>query len=130
MEQFVEDEYLIRRKIFNLLGAKFHIYNVKNDVVGFSYMKAFKLKEDIRIYTGEDQQTEIFRIKARNIIDISATYDVIDSTTDEVLGAWRRRGMKSIVRDEWCLMILPWRPSAHVWRFDRCRRHGQTDGRR
>ncbi len=104
MERFSETEYVIRKKIFSFPGSKFHIYDPQEKLVAFSYMKAFKLKEDIRIFTGEDRQQELFRIKARNIIDISATYDVINSATEETLGAWRRRGIKSVLRDEWRLI--------------------------
>jgi hypothetical protein len=67
-------------------------------------MKAFKLKEDIRLYTGEDKQTEILTIKARNILDISATYDVYDPGTQQKVGALRRKGLKSVLRDEWLFL--------------------------
>jgi len=49
-------------------------------------------------------QTELLRISARNIIDIAATYDVFDSTTNEKVGALRRKGLKSIVKDEWLFL--------------------------
>ena len=104
MEYFNETEYLVRRKILTLWGAKFHIYNPRSELVAYSKLKAFKLKEDIRIYTGEDQSTELFYIKARNIIDLYATYDVFDSTTDKKIGAWKRRAMKSLIRDEWTVL--------------------------
>src|SRR6185503_13579603 len=46
-----ESQYMIRRKVLTLFGAQFHIYNAEGKVVGFSKQKAFKLKEDIRVYT-------------------------------------------------------------------------------
>jgi hypothetical protein len=67
-------------------------------------MKAFKLKEDIRLYTGEDMQTELLVIQARQIIDFSASYDVFDPAAGIKVGALRRRGFKSIVRDEWTIL--------------------------
>ena len=50
--------YLIRRKIFTLFGGAFHIYDPTGQLAFYSRLKAFKLKEDIRLYTGEDMKTE------------------------------------------------------------------------
>jgi hypothetical protein len=86
------------------MGAKLHIYNSSEELVLFSQMKAFKLKEDIALYTDESMQTELLRIKARNVIDFSATYDVHDSETGEHVGALRRKGLKSILKDEWVIL--------------------------
>lgn len=47
------EAYTIRRKVLKLFGAAFHIYNPAGAVVGFCKQKAFKLKEDIRVYTDE-----------------------------------------------------------------------------
>jgi uncharacterized protein YxjI len=101
---FNHDNYLVRKKILTLAGAKFHIYDPLGNLVFFSKMKAFKLKEDIRLFTGEDMQTELLSIQARNIIDIAATYDVIDPASGEKVGALRRKGLKSILKDEWIFM--------------------------
>jgi len=96
--------YTIRRKVLKLFGGAFHLYNAQGTVVGYSQMKAFKLKEDIRLYTGEDMQTALLTIQARQILDFSAAYDVIDATTQSKVGALKRRGWKSMVQDEWILM--------------------------
>jgi uncharacterized protein YxjI len=101
---FQHESYLVRRKIFKLFGAAFHIYDPSGQVAFYSKQKAFKLKEDIRLYTGEDMGTEVLSIKARQILDISAAYDVIDSGTGTKVGALKRRGLKSIVKDEWIIM--------------------------
>ena len=74
------------------------------EVAFFSKMHAFKLKEDIRVYTGEDMRVELLAIHARKIIDFSATYDITDSTTREKIGALRRQGFKSMIRDRWSLL--------------------------
>ncbi len=104
MSHFPENQYLIRKKILKLLGGAFHIYDASGGLAGYTKMKAFKLKEDLRMYADEAMTREIFSIKARNIIDISATYDVIDSETGAVLGAFRRKGLKSILKDEWLIL--------------------------
>jgi uncharacterized protein YxjI len=102
--RFGQSRYMIRKKFFKLFGGAFHIYDEAGNVVLYSKMKAFKLKEDLRVFTGEDMQEEVFSIKARNILDISATYDITDSATGQKLGALRRKGLKSILRDEWLIL--------------------------
>lgn len=98
---FADDHYLIRRKIMKLLGGAFHIFNLAGEIVGYTQMKAFKLKEDLTMYESEDMQRPIFTIKARHVIDLAATYDVTDSATGRRLGAFRRKALKSILKDEW-----------------------------
>ncbi len=101
---FIEPSYLIRRKVFKLLGGAFHVYDSAGNVVAFSKMSAFKLKEKIRVYNDESVSVELFRIEARNIIDFSAAYDVIDSRTEKKIGTLKRKGFSSIVRDAWIIM--------------------------
>ncbi|AIQ40467.1 hypothetical protein MKZ24_27500 [Paenibacillus sp. FSL R7-0297] len=99
-----QSEYIIRKKVFSVMGAKLHIYNSSEELLLFSQMKAFKLKEDIALYTDESMERELLRIKARKVIDLSATYDVYDSETGKSLGALRRKGLKSIIKDEWVIL--------------------------
>lgn len=97
------EQFTIRRKVFKFLGAAFHIYDQQGAVIGYCKQKAFKLKEDLRIYTGEDCSEEFLVIKARNVIDFGATYDIMlpDGTP---LGSVRRKGLAStFVRDHWLL---------------------------
>ncbi|MEM7623709.1 MAG: hypothetical protein AAF235_10970 [Planctomycetota bacterium] len=98
------EKYTIRRKILKLFGASFHVFDASGEVIAFCKQKAFKLREDIRIYTDEDMQTELFSLKARTIMDFSTTYDVTlpGDGGGEALGSLRRKGMAStFVRDSW-----------------------------
>jgi len=102
--RFGQSRYVIRRKVFKLFGGAFHIYDEAGGLAFYSKMKAFKLKEDLRVFTDEDMREEVLSIKARNILDISATYDVTDPKTGQKLGALRRKGLKSMLRDEWLVL--------------------------
>ncbi|AIQ73435.1 MULTISPECIES: hypothetical protein [Paenibacillus] len=97
-------EYIIRKKVFSIMGAKLHIFDSSEQLVLYSQMKAFKLKEDIALYTDESMQKELLRIKARSVVDFSATYDVHDTESGEHIGAFRRKGLKSILKDEWIIL--------------------------
>lgn len=98
---FGHTTYMVRKKVLKLFGASFHIFDPNGGVVFYSKQKAFKLKEDIRLYTGEDMQTEVLVIKARQVIDWAATYDVYDSVNQQNVGVLKRKGLKSLLRDEW-----------------------------
>jgi uncharacterized protein YxjI len=102
--RFGQSRYLLRKKFFKLFGGAFHIYDDAGNVAFYSKMKAFKLKEDLRVFTSEEMNEEVLSIKARNILDISATYDVTDSASGRKIGALRRKGLKSILRDEWLIL--------------------------
>ncbi|WP_375761406.1 hypothetical protein [Corallococcus exercitus] len=99
-----QSRYLIRRKFFKLFGGAFHIYDEAGNVAFYSKMKAFKLKEDLRIYSGEDMQEELLTIQARGILDFGATYDVTDAATGERVGALRRKALSSMLRDTWLVL--------------------------
>lgn len=97
---FQQNQYLLRRQVFALTG-KFRVYDPAGNLVLFSEQKMFRLREDIRVYSDEGKTQEVLIIKARQIIDFSAAYDVMDSLTLEKVGVLRRKGWRSILRDEW-----------------------------
>ncbi len=102
--RFNQQTYVIRRKVLTIAGAQFHIYNDKEELQLYCKQKAFKFKEDIRLYTGEDMQEEVLTIAARTAIDFSAFYDVVDTKSGMKIGALQRKGMKSMLRDEWTIL--------------------------
>jgi uncharacterized protein YxjI len=97
---FQHHTYLLKRQVFALTG-KFRIYDPLENLVLFSEQKMFRLREDIRVYADEGKTQEVLMIKARQIIDFSAAYDVNDSATGQKVGALRRKGWRSLLRDEW-----------------------------
>jgi len=97
---FQFDNYLLKRQVLALTG-KFRVYDPNDNLVLFCQQKMFKLKEDIRIYADENKTQELLYIKARQILDFSAAYDVVDSQSDTKVGVLRRKGFRSMLRDEW-----------------------------
>ena len=95
------DRFTVRAKVLSFLGQKFHVFDPAGQTVAFCKMAAFKLREDITLYAGEAMQTPVLGIKARSIVDFSASYDVTDLTAGEAVGTLRRQGMKSMLRDAW-----------------------------
>jgi len=103
-QRYAHQTYTLRRKVFSFPGQKFHLYDPQGGLVLFAKLKAFKIKEDIRIYADESQTSELLSIRTQSIFDIAGTYDVRDSVTNETVGALRRKGLKSMLRDEWLIL--------------------------
>ena len=101
---FAQDHYVIRRKVLQIFGSSFHLNDATGSLVGFSRQKAFKLKEDIRLYMDETCTSERLAILARQMLDFSPMYDVIDAQAQQPVGTLRRRGFKSILQDEWTII--------------------------
>ncbi len=97
---FQHSNYLLKRQVFALAG-KFRFYDPMGNLVMFSEQKMFRLREDIRVYGDENKTQEVLSIKARQIIDFSAAYDVVDTAYNQKVGALRRKGWSSMLRDEW-----------------------------
>ena len=97
---FQHPSYLLKRQAIALAG-KFRFYDPLGNLVMFSEQKMFKWREDIRVYADENKTQEVLSIKARQIVDFSAAYDVVDTALNQKVGALRRKGLLSILRDEW-----------------------------
>ncbi len=100
MVRFEQNQFLARKKVFKFLGDAFHIYEPNGNLAFYVKQKAFKLREAITVYADEGQNQPLMTIQARSVLDFSGTYDV--TTTDgQKLGALRRKGLASILRDKW-----------------------------
>ncbi|MDO9537911.1 MAG: hypothetical protein Q7J68_06295 [Thermoplasmata archaeon] len=97
---WTQNFYRIRKKVLTLWN-KYWIEDQQGNILGFSKMKMFKLKEDIRIYTDESMTNELFSIQQQQILDIWGTFAVMD-TQDCILGYIKRKALaSSFVRDEY-----------------------------
>ena len=101
---FERSTYLLRKQFFKVFGGSFRIYDPSGTLAFFASMKAFRLREDITVHPDEGKASTLLQIKARKIIDWSSAYDVFDPNTGEKIGALKRRGFKSMLRDEWVIM--------------------------
>jgi hypothetical protein len=97
-------QYQLRRQFELRMGSYFRVFDASGKLAFYAHQKGFRLKEDIRVYADEAQRQEVFRIAARSVLDLGATYDVIDSTTGQKVGALRRQALKSMIQDEWAIL--------------------------
>jgi uncharacterized protein YxjI len=68
--------------------------------VAFVRQKRMAFKEDIRFFADESEATELFRIKARRVVDIGGRYDVDDSMGQQI-GVLEHQFRKSLLRTSW-----------------------------
>ena len=97
------ERYTIRRKVLRIFGAGFHIYGSDGTLAGYCDQKRLRLREDLRVYTSEAMTDELLRIGTEQIIDFGATYTV-SVPEGGVIGSFRRKGLKSLLRDEWLVL--------------------------
>jgi uncharacterized protein YxjI len=68
--------------------------------VCFVEQRRMKLKEDLRAFTDDSKTTEVFRIKAQQVWDPRATYDVTDPN-GQLIGQLQKVFGKSLLRSTW-----------------------------
>lgn len=102
-DRFADARYTFREEV-RMVGRTFHVKDSTGQPVLSIDMKPFKLREDIRCYAAEDGRTEVFTIKARQILDAGATYDVVDPMGQRAIGSLRRLFLRSLLRDEWVVV--------------------------
>ena len=101
---FHHTRFIARRKLFSFLDLKFYFEDDAGNGFGFVKRKALELREDIRVFTDESMMTALLVVTARSILDFSSAYDVVESASNQKVGALKRRGWKSLMRDEWIIV--------------------------
>ncbi|WP_224267941.1 hypothetical protein [Haloprofundus salinisoli] len=95
---FDSNAYEVRQKFG--IGNKYDIYeNSGSEPILTSKQKKLRLKEDFR-FTDAETGEERIRVRASQILDVNAAYDIVDSQTDEPIGAVKRR-VSSFLKHEY-----------------------------
>jgi uncharacterized protein YxjI len=69
--------------------------------VAFVRQRKMAIKEDIRFFADESESQELFRLKARSILDTGGSrYDVTDAS-GEPIGVLHHQFRKSLIRSTW-----------------------------
>jgi len=97
------NNYVLKRQVWRFFGSGAHIYGPNGELLFFVDRKAFKLKDDIRVYLDESMTTELMSINARQLLDFLGTFDVTDTTTGLLVGTLQRQNIVSAFRDSWVI---------------------------
>jgi uncharacterized protein YxjI len=71
--------------------------------LAFVRQKRMAFREDIRFFADEGENQELFRIKARRVIDIGGRYDVHDAA-GQPIGVLEHQFRKSLLRSTWRIL--------------------------
>ena len=104
-DPFAYNKYRLERQFWRILGASFRIYSPDNSLTFFVDQR-LALREDIHVYADESKAVELLSIQARRILDFSAAYDVWDVRSGQKVGAFKRKGWSSLIRDSWIIMDM------------------------
>jgi len=82
-----------------------NLYRISADgaPVAFVRQKKLAIKEDIRFYADESQTDELFRIKARALMEFGGRYDVTTPAGERV-GVLEKVFGKSLLRSTWRIL--------------------------
>lgn len=92
-------------EIEQLIRPMVNLYRIsaRGQPVAFVRQKRMAIKEDIRFFATEAETDELFRIKARSVMEFGGRYDV--TTPDgEKIGVLGKVFGKSLLRSTWSIM--------------------------
>ena len=71
--------------------------------VAFVRQKKLAIREDIRFFADESESEELFRVKARQVVDVGGRYDVT-TPAGERIGVLQRRLAQTLLRTTWAIL--------------------------
>ena len=92
-------------EIEQLIRPMVNLYRIstRGMPVAFVRQKRMAIKEDIRFFANEDETEELFRIKARSLMEFGGRYDVT-TPAGEKIGVLGKVFGKSLLRSTWAIM--------------------------
>ncbi|MBP2586821.1 uncharacterized protein YxjI [Streptomyces sp. PvR006] len=101
-----QHRFLVRQKV-TLMANRYLVHTAEADgeegeLVAFAHQKRLAFKEQVTFYTDESRRQVLFTFKARQVIDLGATYDV-HGASGARLGSFRKNFGASLLRSTWHL---------------------------
>ncbi|MBO3735996.1 hypothetical protein J5X75_00500 [Actinoplanes sp. NEAU-H7] len=101
-------QHLIVRQRIRLMVNQYEVHSVdpatggEAGILAFAQQKRLAFKEQVTLYTDDTKQTPLLGFKARQVIDLGATYDVTD-VNGQPIGLFRKSFAASLLRSTWVL---------------------------
>lgn len=106
-ESWERDAFFIHQKV--TLGVNRYRVHERGetggagDLAAFCQQKRLAFKEDLRFFDDESRTRELFRIKARRVVDLGGRFDVVDAEARRI-GVLERRFKRSLFRATWAIL--------------------------
>jgi uncharacterized protein YxjI len=96
---------LVVRQRIRLMVNQYEVHAAAPDgsegeLIAFAQQKRLAFKEQVTFYTDDTRQHPVLGFKARQVIDLGATYDVFDAGGNPV-GLFRKNFGQSLLRSTW-----------------------------
>ena len=100
-------QQLIVRQRVRLMVNQYEIHAVAADgseagMLAFAQQKRLAFKEQVTLYADDTKQVPVLGFRARQVIDLGATYDVVDGA-GQPIGLFRKNFAESLLRSTWHL---------------------------
>jgi uncharacterized protein YxjI len=100
------EKFIVKQKITMMVNR----YEIRSagpggetgPVIAMAQQKRMAFKEEVTFYADEARKIPVFSFKARQALDLAATYDVRDAAGN-VIGNFRKDFAKSLLRSTWHL---------------------------
>ena len=107
MESLQHAERLAVTQKLTMMVNRYEIHAVDGNgqpgrLLGVAQQKRMAFKEQVTFYSDESRSTAVFSFKARQRMDVGATYDVLDASGHPI-GSFRKDFGKSLLRSTWHL---------------------------
>lgn len=99
-----QQQLLIRQRV-RMMVNQYEVHTVAPDgseggMIAFAQQKRLALKEQVTLYTDDSKQQPVLGFKARQVMDLGATYDVLDAGGTPI-GLFRKDFKASLLRSTW-----------------------------
>ncbi|MEU4388062.1 hypothetical protein [Promicromonospora sp. NPDC023805] len=96
---------LIVRQRIRLMVNQYEVHGARPDgsegeLYAFAQQKRMAFREQVTLYTDDTKREPVLGFKARQMMDLGATYDVVDGSGNPV-GSFRKDFAKSLLRTTW-----------------------------
>jgi len=107
LEQLTAQQRLIVRQRIRMMVNQYEVHAVLPDgsegaLLAFAQQKRLAFKEQVTLYTDDTKQQPVLGFKARQVLDLGATYDVVDAAGNPI-GLFRKDFARSLLRSTWHL---------------------------
>jgi uncharacterized protein YxjI len=105
LQQLQAQQQLLVRQRIRLMVNQYEIHAARPDgsegeLLAFAQQKRLAFKEQVTLYTDDTKQQPVLSFKARQVIDLGATYDVTDAAGSPV-GTFKKDFKASLLRSTW-----------------------------
>jgi uncharacterized protein YxjI len=105
MDQLQAQQRLVVKQRIRMMVNQYEICAAGPDgspgqLLAFAQQKRMAFKEQVTLYTDDKKQSPVLSFKARQVMDLGATYDVMDAG-GRVIGNFRKDWKQSLLRSTW-----------------------------